>query len=232
SFSILLQQNAGGSVKQNNVTLANGSAVAAQAGSTKLFTITPNAGYEIATLTFNGVNVKSQLNNNQYATPVINSNGTLSVTFNKIQYRLSVKTGDSGTFSLLCDYGSSPSFDISAPAGMKITSVSFNGTNVINFVVNGIYTVPSITANSSLIVTYGAISTQLGEASEANMKVYAAKSKIIIEGSVKGESIRLITILGKQLAQIQSEGEKITIPVQESAVYIVKTETKTFKIVL
>jgi len=232
SFSIVLQQNAGGTVKQSNVTLANGSTVTAQAGSTKIFTITPNAGYEIATLSFKGTDVKSQLISSQYTTPVINSNGTLSVTFNKIQYRLSVKAGDSGAFSLLCDYGSTPSFDISAPDGMKIISVSFNGANVINSVANGIYTVPSITENSSLIVTYGAISTQLNEASGANIKVYAAKSKIIIEGSEKGESIKLFTLLGKQLVQIQSEGEKIEIPVQESAVYIVKTATKTFKIVL
>jgi hypothetical protein len=231
TYSITLQQGTDGIVKENNVTLANGSILSVVGGLTKTFTITPNAGYDIATVTYNGVDVKSQLVNNQFTTPAVTANATLNITFIKVQYRLSVKIGNNIALSLLCDYGATPSFDLSAPADMKIGTVLFNGTSVINLVTGGIYTVPPITANSSLLVTYLS-TTDLQGTTVSDLKVAGGHSEILINGVPKGEVINVYTVVGSLVKSIISEGSRITLPVERNAVYIVKTGTKSFKVII
>jgi|ERR1035437_7637394 hypothetical protein len=64
-LTVLLQIGANGSLKESNVTLGTGSSLSVTKGSTKTFTIIPNAGYEIATLLYNNsdVNHKSLTTN-------------------------------------------------------------------------------------------------------------------------------------------------------------------------
>ena len=71
----------GGSVTENNISLSDKSQLNVTFPETKTFTFTPNPGYEIAALNFNGVDVKSQLVNNTYTTPFIANNSELSVSF-------------------------------------------------------------------------------------------------------------------------------------------------------
>jgi hypothetical protein len=231
SYSITLHQGSGGIVKENNVTLANASTVSVDEDSTKTFTIVPNTGYEVSTITYNGVDVKSQLVNNQFTTSVVKSDVTLSVKFKKIQYRLSVKTGNSNVMSLFCDYGSTPLFDISAPSEMKIATVLFNGVSVINSVENGIYTVPPITTNSTLVVTYLS-TTDLESINVGTIKVYGRRSEILIDGATKGQLINVYTVVGGLVKSIVAEGGLVAMPVERGFVYIVKVGSKSFKVII
>jgi hypothetical protein len=70
------------------------------------------------------------------------------------------------------------------------------------------------------------------ESINASVKVYTASSKIIIEGTYQGEKVILYTIDGKQIQTIKSEGGRMTIGVQKNASYLVKTSSKTFKVIL
>jgi len=63
-------------------------------------------------------------------------------------------------------------------------------------------------------------------------KVYSSRTEIIIDGTDKGEIVNIFSLDGKSLKKIESLGEQIVMPVQNNNVYLVKTGTKTFKVVL
>jgi len=80
-YNITVQIGSNGTVKENNISLANGASLQVASGLSKTFLITPNTNYDINAITYNGTNVKSQLVNNQFTTPAVNANATFAITF-------------------------------------------------------------------------------------------------------------------------------------------------------
>lgn len=232
SCIITLQVGLNGALKENNVSLGNGSTVIVTKGSTKTFTIIPNTGYEVATLSYNGTDVKSQIINNQYTTPTINANISLNVTFKKTIYKISVQTGGSGAMNLNYYYGDTPSFDFTPSLGYKIQTVIYNGNDVTNNLNDNVYTLPAITSNGTLLVNFVSISTDINSPDRKAIKVYTAGSKIIIQGTSESETVKLYDLNGQLLQAAKSQGNVVIFGVQRGAVYLVKTNTKTFKVVL
>jgi len=64
----------------------------------------------------------------------------------------------------------------------------------------------------------------------SGIKVYSARSEIIVEGTAAREIITLYSITGKQLKTVVSSGEKLTIPVDKQGIYLVKIGGKTYKV--
>ncbi|MDP4272020.1 MAG: hypothetical protein Q8909_18145, partial [Bacteroidota bacterium] len=231
SYGLTIQVGSNGTITENNAAVGNGSILTASIGGTKTFTFTPDSGYEIATLTYNGNDVKSQISNNQYTTPAINANATLSVTFKKVQYRLALKSAESGTINLLCDYGATPSFDFTPSSGWSINTVKYNGGDVTASLANGVYTVPSLTGSALLSVSFE-IPTNLRSASYSSVKVYTTDNEIVVEGTEPGENVAFYTIGGAFIQSVQSKGERILLLVPQGATYLVKTDSKTVKVAL
>ncbi|HNX87974.1 MAG TPA: leucine-rich repeat domain-containing protein [Paludibacteraceae bacterium] len=232
TYSITVYLGANGTIKENNVALSNGSVLTVTPGSTKIFTLVPDAGFEVATMTYNGVDVRSQMNNNVFTTPAINANATLSVTFQKVQYRLSLKNASSGTINLLCEYGATPSFDFTVEPNWSVNTILYNNVDVTTNLLNGVFTVPAITANGLLSVSFINASSGAPELINSRIKVYSTNSEIIVEGTTNDETVSLYTLNGTHLQTLKSQGERISIPASRDAVYIVKTESKTFKVMM
>ena len=66
----------------------------------------------------------------------------------------------------------------------------------------------------------------------SGVKVYSARSEIIVEGTAPRETVTLYSITGKQLKTIVSSGERLNIPVDKQGIYLVKTGGKTYKVVV
>jgi len=64
------------------------------------------------------------------------------------------------------------------------------------------------------------------------MRVFTIGSGIIIDGTKQNETISVYNIEGKQMVSLKSDGERLTIPVKEYGIYIVRTSTKNFKVAL
>lgn len=232
TYNISLQIGVNGTVKENNVVLLNGGTLTVNRNSTKTYTFEPIAGYEVATLTYGGVDVKSQIVNNQYTSQPVIANATLSVTFQKAIYRVALKDASFGTMNFLCEYGATPSFDFTAALGWNVNTVTFNGSDVTGLLVNGVYTVPAMTGNATLNVSF--VSTQTGAPQLINnsLKVYSTFSEIIIEGSSSGDVFGVYTVEGKQILTVKSQGERIMLPAQRNVVYLIKNDSQTFKVIL
>lgn len=232
SCTVTLQIGLNGVVKENSVALGNGSTVSVTKGTTKTFTVIPNTGYEVATLLYNGTDVKSQIINNKFTTSIINANANVSVTFKKIIYKISIQTGGSGVMNLNYYYGDTPSFDFTPSAGYKIHSVFYNGNNVTNNLNGNVYILPAITANGTLVVNFVSLSTYVNSPDTKAIKVYSAGTDIIVQGTTESETVRLYNLNGQLLQAVKSQANGVVFKVERGAVYLVKTNTKTFKVIL
>jgi len=72
--------------------------------------------------------------------------------------------------------------------------------------------------------------TEVTEPKNDGIKIYSSNSNIIIEGSSKGEILRVFSLTGQIHTAIESSGDKIVIPVLKNNIYLVKTATKTSKV--
>jgi len=87
---------------------------------------------------------------------------------------------------------------------------------------------------------WGAMFFRLIQASPTNdipsitsrVKVYSARSSIIVEGTALQETVTLYSITGKHLKTNVSTGERLNMPVDKQGIYLVKTGGKTYKVVV
>ena len=116
--------------------------------------------------------VSSSIANNEYTIKNISANTTFAVAFEAIPpttYSFTIKATGNGTAtyndtsirdkssSFTVNEGTSATITFAPDAGYRIASVMLNGTNVTASVANNIYTISSITANTTLAVTFEVI---------------------------------------------------------------------------
>ncbi|MFT3753060.1 MAG: leucine-rich repeat protein [Paludibacter sp.] len=231
-FSVLVNCSQGGEVVVNSSVIKDNALIPVNQGSSLTFSFNPNANYRLASLTFDGVNVLTKVINNQYTTPAASKNGILHATFAIKQYNLLIRSSEGGTTNLICDYGTTPTFDLTPNNGQRIMSVFYNDLDVTASLVNGVYTVPPIISNSTLKIVYSNTLTAIETGIGSDVKIYGRQSEIMIEGCAAGEVVKVFTVLGKEVTEIRSVGERIVIPVAKGAVYVVKTARKTQKVML
>lgn len=65
-----------------------------------------------------------------------------------------------------------------------------------------------------------------------DVKIYTCDSRIIIDRTKPGENVSVYNTSGMLIYSNRSQGEKIDIPVSQRAIYVVKTESKTVKVIL
>jgi len=232
AFSVILQIGSNGSVSYNSAILTNGSVLMIPANETRTFTITPKAGYEVASVFYNNQDVKDQLVNNTYTTAPVNNNTTLSVTFKKIVIELMIKSAENGSITQYCEYGAAPSYSFSPANGWIINSILFNGSDVTGQIVNGVYTLPLLVSNSELVVTFSSTATPSQSVISSKVKVSTSDSRIVVEGLEQGGVLDLYDVNGQRLTSIKSDGELINIPVSKNTIYLLKTKEQTFKVIL
>jgi hypothetical protein len=125
NFTITASAGSGGSISPS------GGVVVAQ-GASQTFTITPNSGFSISSVTVDGANqgaVTSYTFNN------VQANHTISAAFQSstTQFTITASAGTGGSInpngSVLVNQGSSQAFSITAGSGYTISSVTVDGAN-------------------------------------------------------------------------------------------------------
>ena len=224
--------NGGGYVNENNVKLTSGGFLTVNAGGTKTFTFTPNGPqFELASVLYNDVEVKSQIVGGSFITPPVNGNFTLVVTYKIRQYKISLKSAESGVVNLICEYWFKPTFEFVAAEGWKVNTIMYNNQDVTNAYMNKTFIIPPV-YNDVIINVSFQTTTMLAMPSSGRVKVFTNMSDIIIDGTTPNEMIRLYTADGAQLHVLRSEGERLVIPVQPGTIYLIKTQSKTFKVIM
>jgi Glycosyl hydrolase family 9/Cellulose binding domain/Secretion system C-terminal sorting domain/Divergent InlB B-repeat domain len=137
-----------------NGTISSAGVSTVASGSSKTFTMTPNAGYVIDTVTVNGTSVG---NLSTYTFTNVNANQTIAVTFKvpSPTYTITASAGANGSISSQgissVISGSSKTYTMTPNAGYVIDTVTVNGTLVGSL---STYTFTNITANQTIAVTF------------------------------------------------------------------------------
>lgn len=134
----------GGTISPNGLVLV-------KKGANKTFTITPNTGYVISTVMVDGVNRGSI---GTYTFTNVKTAHTISATFAKISYAITVTQGANGTITpdtVSVPYGGSQTFIITPSAGYQISSLIVDGANVT---ATGTYTFASVLSTHTLSAVF------------------------------------------------------------------------------
>lgn len=115
----------------------------------------------------------------------------------------------------------------------KVNSVSFNGVDVTDELVNGYYTTPEITAESTLSVTYETNVTGISSTTINNdVKVIGFNGEIIISQIEEPSDVQIYSVDGKIIDSRSSAFGSVTIQVPEEQLYLVKVGSRTYKVAL
>ena len=142
-YNVTVTFNTGGTVNTNT----SGDVIAQPKGIAMNYTITPNSGYKISAVSYNGTDVTSQLSDHVYIAPALTGNSTLNVTF-----ETDPGTGISTTKSIFECYPSNNQIIIEGinfgekvfvfnALGAKVKEVNANASNISLNISKGIYIV-------------------------------------------------------------------------------------------
>ena len=126
-------------------------------GGTSTCTITPNAHYHLTALTDNSGDVLGSVVNNRYTINNVTANHTVVAAFSIYTFTVTGSApGGNGTISCTSPVnGGTPSTCTITPnANYHLSALTDNTANVLGSVVNGQYTISSVTANHTVVAAF------------------------------------------------------------------------------
>ncbi|MCF0168770.1 MAG: hypothetical protein HUJ93_09060, partial [Bacteroidales bacterium] len=147
-----------------NGTITPSGIVSLPEGSNMTSTITPNNGYQIASVLVDGVESMGQLVNNTYTFSNITADHTISASFAEQSapstYTIVAIANANGTISpsgqVSVNQGESVTFTITPNGGYRIASVTVDGVESMGQLVNSTYTFYNVTANHTIQASFEA----------------------------------------------------------------------------
>ena len=210
-------------------------------GQSVTFTITPNEGYMIEEVLYNGNDVTNKVKNGKYTVTNVQGEVHLSVTFKIAEFNISIVCGTGGSVTAsaqFVNYGESVTFTITPDEGREIESVILNGADITNDVVDGQYSVYNIKDHIVLTVTfgYGDIAMEISCSQGCQIQINDVMlgsgelSTLIKYGS--DVTIRLYPDQGYDIAFVTINGEDVTSRFENNT-YVIRnvTEHKSIKVV-
>lgn len=205
------------------------------------FTITPDEGYMIDEVIYNGDDVTNKVKNGRYTVAKVQGEVHLSVTFKIAEFNISVVCGVGGNVTSstqFVKYGESVTFTITPDDGREIESVILNGVDITDDVIDGQYTVTNIKDHIVLTVTfgYGDIALEISCTEGCQVQINdmmlgsGELSTLIQYGS--DVTIRLYPDQGYDIAFVTINGSDVTSKF-ENNIYVMQgvTEKKNIKVV-
>lgn len=229
TYTITINNNGGGVVKEGD---QNVNSVIVNEGENITLTIDPLDGYEITSLTYDGVDVLSDMNGNQYTIPNVNADAVLEVVFQKIKYELTVESAENGVSVWFAYKGDTPSLKFIASSGWDLDKVLYNNVDVTSQLVDEVFNVPEITADALLNVSF--ISASLADESfdAPEVSVYGTDSGFVVDGLPFGDDVQIYNASGKLINSATSYDKRMIIKADKNKIYIIKTPYKSYKMYL
>lgn len=190
-YSLNISVTGNGSVLfDGNTVRDNVSSFTVLEGTDVTVTFSPDAGFRLKSVKLNNVDVTSSVANNQYTISNVTADTTLEVVFEVITHTLSITASGNGsvTYNSIAVRGKTQTFTVNEgtsvtvtfvpDTGYRIVSVKVNDIDVTSDVTNNKYTIENIEANTTLVVTFEAITHTLTIKATGNGKVTFNESVI------------------------------------------------------
>jgi len=148
-YKITVTAGPNGSVSPSGTTMVDN-------GDSQILTITPNSGYQIATVTVDGTLLTTAPST--YTFSNVSSNHTINVTFLASTYSITATAGPNGSISpagiTVVNYGASQAYAITPNNGYEIATIKVKGVNLKNNPLPSIYTFSNVTADQTISATF------------------------------------------------------------------------------
>lgn len=125
--------------------------------------------------------------------------------------------------------GSSVTVEVTPREGYMLTNLSYDGTDVMDQLVEGKLTLTGISGEKYITAVFG-IDTGIGGTGASSQKVYVKDGRIVVDGVAAGEEIFIYNTAGQLLRREVANGERLEIPMTAGQMYIVKIGKKIVKI--
>ena len=141
------------------------------------------------------------------------------------------QTVSNGTTTIKADAEKQIKINIVPEKGYQTAKVLFNGNNVIEEVIDNVYTTPAITANSTLSISFEEVSGIDG-AENGSVAVTAENGMVSISGISAGTQITIYALDGAKVSTMRATSSAIKVSLAAGRTYIVRVDGKNFKVVL
>ena len=170
-------------------------------------------------------------NDNYYKTNAISKTITIhNLPDNTVP--IEIKQGEHGAVSTMTEIGFARTFIFSVTEGWKIHSVTFNGRDVTNQLIDNAYTTPVITDASSLVVAYEDDGSSVNPRRASEVRVTGSNGVLHVTGAEIGEIISVYDEDGRIVAKEVSASSQTDILLNENKLYIVNIDGLNVKILL
>jgi hypothetical protein len=153
-------------------------------------------------------------------------------------YNLTVTFNEGGTVNALTSgavlnepKGKAIAFTITPASGKTVKSVLYNNTEVKTELVEGVYSTPALTANSTLVVEFEDNPSTGINTEKQSFLCFANGNQIEVQGLNAGEKVELYNVTGARMAVSNAENSKVSFNTGKG-IYIVKVSDKVQKVVV
>ena len=114
----------------------------------------------------------------------------------------------------------------------KLNSVWFNGEDVTNEVVDGVYTTPVLEEDAYINISFIIPTGQQDAMSNSRIKAYGYKGDVVVVGCERGENIAIYDVDGVMLRSVYATSNTMRIAMPTDAVYVVRVSDMAVKVAL
>ena len=146
--------------------------------------------------------------------------------------KLTVTSAFHGALSFIVEEGKTQSILFTPEENYAIHSVTFNGEEVKESLVENYYTTPVLTQDSELYVAFEIVVGVTEVVNSDRVKVLATNGYIKVLNTVSGEMVNIYTSNGVLVNSVISDGYDLEFEANAGEVYIVKTDNRIVKVMM
>ncbi len=113
-----------------------------------------------------------------------------------------------------------------------LNTVLFNGEDVTNELVGGVYITPKLNENSVINISFEIPTAENAPMHNSRIKAYGHRGDVVVAGCERGESIAIYDVDGVLLRTIYATSDTMRIAMPTDAVYVVKVADAAVKVAL
>ena len=193
-----------------NGSISPATSVSVDSGASQTFTITPNTGYKVASVTVDGTALGTPATS--YTFSNVTANHSIAATFAINTYTITSSAGANGSISpatsVTVDSGASQTFTITPNAGYKVASVTVDGTALGTPATS--YTFSNVTANHSIAATFAINTYTITSSAGANGSISPATSVSVNSGA--SQTFTITPNTGYKVASVTVDGTALGTP--------------------
>ena len=176
-----------------------------------------------------GKNVKD----NQLTISTIKPEGGIWVFFDVAQANLDIVQNEMGRVRILVDIDKTYGCRIIEEEGWRVHSITYNGEDITNKggKENYIQT-PVVKGDAVVRIALEQSQTGITKPEQNGVRVLGDAEGIVVENAKAGELINIYRLNGQLIKSIRSTGNNVHIALPSGEIYLIKTATKTIKILM